>query len=194
MDEREYLLALYSFLPFGVKRLNLLHKYFGSYKKIWKSDKNDLSQLSISESIVNKFIIFRKNFNIKTYLNRLKSRPIKYISYLDSDYPENLKAVDSAPLILYYIGNLHKTDSNAIAIVGSRKMSSYGKEIAYKFSSEISSLGIVIVSGLALGIDAVAHKACIEVGGRGIVVLASGLDIISPLSNLWIAREVVKKG
>lgn len=194
MTDREYLVALYSFLPFGPARTRLLISYFGSAKDAWSASCKSLVEIGLKERTVEKFLGYRKSFNFTAYFNRLKKLSIQYVTINDSGYPENLTDIANSPVILYYIGKLAKGDRNAVAIVGSRKMSSYGREVTEKFASSLASMGVVIVSGLALGIDAVAHKACVEVSGRGLVVLASGLDTISPLTNKWIAQAVVKHG
>ncbi len=194
MTEREYLAALYSFQYFGPVRTNLLLNYFGSSETIWHKNRKDFLEVGLKDKIVDSFIEYKNKFELSSYFDKLKKLGIKFVTIKEDDYPENLRNIDSAPVVLYYIGTLHKSDKNAVAIVGSRKMSSYGREVTENFAAELSGLGIVIVSGLALGIDAVAHKTCAELGGRGIVVLASGLDTISPYTNRWIALQIVKKG
>ncbi len=109
-------------------------------------------------------------------------------------YPENLKTIQNPPERLYILGNVLKKDELAIAIVGSRRMTSYGKKMAYKFSFELARKGITIVSGLALGIDTIAHKAAIAAHGRTIAVLGSGIDVIYPPQNKKLAEEIIKNG
>lgn len=119
---------------------------------------------------------------------------IQVISLSSKLYPVNLKAIQNQPKKLFIIGNILKKDSLAVAIVGSRKMTSYGKKMAYKFSFELAKKGVTIVSGLASGIDAIAHKAALDAKGRTIAVLGSGLDIIYPPENKRLANEIVKTG
>jgi DNA processing protein len=193
-DNREYLVALCSYSYFGPQRIKLLLNYFGNPKKAWKASLSELKEIGLKEAKAAEFLKFKKDFENGDYFNRLKKFKIEYVTFNDKNYPENLKEINDFPPVLYYIGSLRRSDKNAVAIVGSRLGSSYGREVTENISAELSSLGIVIVSGLALGIDAVAHKACFEAGGRGIVVLASGLDTISPFTNRWIAIEIVKHG
>lgn len=194
MIEREFLAAIYSFKYFGPVRTKLLLSYFGSAEDIWHKDKKALLEVGLKEKVVEEFLDYRKKFSESNYFERLKRQFIKFVTISEDNYPENLIGIEGAPMVLYYIGSLHRSDRNAVAIVGSRKMSSYGREVTEKFAGELASVGVVIVSGLALGVDAIAHKACIEAGGRGIVVLASGLDTISPFTNKWIAVKIVKMG
>jgi len=194
MTARECLVALSAFENFGPARINLFLKYFGDSRKAWVAKAKDYLEIGLNSSVVDRFEGFRKHFEKSNYFIRLKASKIDFTTIYDTNYPENLREISDCPPVLYFIGHLRYSDKNAVAIVGSRKMSSYGREVTRQIASELAGLGVTIVSGLALGIDAVAHRACIEAGGRGIIVLASGLDIISPIANRWIAVELVKKG
>lgn len=109
-------------------------------------------------------------------------------------YPQNLKEIEGAPERLYIKGSLRPEDKLAVAIVGSRKMTAYGRETAELFSYELAEKGVSIVSGLARGIDTVAHKSALKAGGRTIAVLASGVDIIYPKENRQLAERIIKSG
>lgn len=194
MTERQALVALYSYIPFGPARTKLLVDYFGSAKAAWRGDRKKLFEIGLKVERVEDFIKYRNGFAQEAYFARLKKLKIDFSTTSDANYPENLLDLENAPTILYIRGKLSVNDSNAVAIVGSRKMTSYGREVAERFAGELASLGVTIVSGLALGVDAVAHKACLEAGGRAIAVFASGLDIITPASNFTLASEIVKKG
>ena len=183
MNERNYLAAVYSFSYFGPARTKLLIGFFGSARKVWQSDKKGLLEVGLKPGIVQKFSEYRRSFNLNLYFSRLKKLSVNYTTIEDKDYPENLKGLSDAPQVLYYRGTLRKSDKNAVAIVGSRKITSYGREVAKKFATELASYGVTVVSGLAFGVDIAAHEACLAAGGRTIAVLASGLDLITPVSN-----------
>jgi DNA processing protein len=120
---------------------------------------------------------------------------IKFISYLDDDYPPLLKSIFSAPLYLFVRGNLTKADlTRNIGIVGTRKATNYGKAMAKDFSSTLAKSGFTIISGLAYGIDSVAHKAAIEAGGRTIAVMATGCDQIYPPTNRELSEQIIENG
>lgn len=193
MDDK-FLIALYTFPNFGPQRTKLLVSFFGSAKNAWFATTKSLIEIGLKNEIVNKFEIYRRQFSVDDYFEKLKTQKIGVITADSEYYPKNLVGLDNAPLILYYRGNIKVISENSVAIVGTRKMTSYGKEVTYKFSYELSSLGISIISGLALGVDAVAHQACIDAGGIGIAVLASGLDYITPLTNYNLAVRLVKSG
>lgn len=194
MSEREYLLLLTSFIPFGPVRIKLLLSYFGSARRIWKADAKKLLQLGLGKEKALQFFEYRKNFKEKEYFNRLKKFSINFLTLNDKDYPENLKQLSNAPDVLYIKGKLKSADVNAVAIVGSRKMTAYGKEVTERFSSELASIGITIISGLARGIDTVSHQSALMANGRTIAVLGCGLDMVYPPENFKLAKEIERNG
>jgi DNA processing protein len=124
------------------------------------------------------------------------SSPSRKITINDKDYPSHLKEIHNPPKQLYIKGEIKNQDKVAIAIVGTRKYSAYGKQVTLDITSKLAKLGITIVSGLARGIDTFAHKAALEAGGRTIAVLGSGMDqkSFSPSCNYALGEEIVKNG
>ncbi len=192
MTEREYLISLSTFTLFGPKRVRLLVSYFKSASSVWRATRKDLLNLGIGASLVDKFIEHRSRFDFDDYVSGLKRHSIKVLLIDDPKYPENLKLIDDAPIVLYVRGNLKRSDTRAVAIVGTRSMTAYGREIAKKFAEELTGFGITIISGLAIGVDVEAQRSALKAGGRTISVLASGLDTISPISNKALALEFIK--
>ncbi|MDO8747327.1 MAG: DNA-processing protein DprA [Thermodesulfovibrionales bacterium] len=131
---------------------------------------------------------------IDAQLKKLDAGGIKIVSFSNKDYPEMLKNIEDAPIVLYIKGIIQKEDRYAVAIVGSRKYSSYGKLAAEKLSSELSSMGFTIVSGMARGIDTLAHTAAINSGGRSIAVLGSGIDVPYPPENRGLMEKLAASG
>jgi DNA processing protein len=192
MTQKEYLIALSTFIPLGPARLKLLISYFKKPGKVWNAPARDLTDTGLGTKIVEHFVRHRDSFDIDEYFKKLEKFSIKALTLFDDDYPGNLKKISDAPYVLYVKGKLARSDDRAVAIVGSRIMTSYGRDVARKFASELANFGITIISGLALGVDAEAQRAAFEAGGRTIAVLASGLDIISPLTNKALALEFIK--
>ncbi|MBU0572337.1 DNA-processing protein DprA [Patescibacteria group bacterium] len=124
------------------------------------------------------------------------NKEIYTADWQDKRYPENLLALpdNERPELLYISGKIRKRDRKAVAIVGSRKMTDYGKRMAAKFARELAKNKVTIISGLARGIDTIAHKAALSAGGRTIAVLGCGLDIIYPPENKALAERVRKNG
>ena len=131
---------------------------------------------------------------IDTQLKKLDANGIKIVTFSNKDYPEMLKNIEDAPIVLYIKGTIQKEDRYAVAIVGSRKYSPYGKLAAEKLSSELSSMGFTIVSGMARGIDTLAHTAAINSGGRSIAVLGSGIDVPYPPENRGLMEKLAASG
>ncbi|MFC1625176.1 DNA-processing protein DprA [Patescibacteria group bacterium] len=194
MTEREYLVGLYAFTSFGPKRLNLLLSFFGNAKEIWNSQKNHLIKLGISEKIASDFDRHKKSFDFEKYFKDLKKLSIKYLTFKDSNYPKNLIGLDDAPIILYVKGKLLDKDEKSIAVVGTRRNTLYGETITRSFTKDLVKSGFTIVSGLARGIDTLAHKTAIEQKGRTIAVLGCGLDQVYPPENTGLSEEIVKNG
>jgi len=121
---------------------------------------------------------------------------IKKITLSDSNYPRLLKEISDPPQVLYLKGEIKKEDETAIAIVGTRNYTSYGKRIAEEITSDLVERGITIISGLAKGIDTFVHKTALEKGGRTIAVLGSGIDLKSlyPASNRGLAEKIINNG
>jgi DNA processing protein len=194
MKEREYLVLICSYVPFGPARIGLLLNYFGSPKGVWEASRKKLLELGLKENVINDFIEFRSNLDPQNYFRQLAKLSVSYYARGDKEYPSNLAEIDDAPPVIYVKGAVKKADSCAVAIVGSRKMTSYGREVTEKFAGELASMGVTIVSGLARGIDTVAHKSAIGCGGRTIAVVASGLDKIYPPENVSLANAIIAKG
>lgn len=185
---------VYSFSGFGPVRTKLLLDYFGSSKYVWEITKKKLGETGLTEKLVQEFIAYRDKFDEKSYFNRLKNENTKTTTLYEDLYPQNLKLLKDAPVVLYYKGEFAASDESAVSIVGSRKMTSYGKTIAHTFSSELAEQGLTIVSGLAFGIDTVAHTAALSAKGRTIAVIASGIDTIYPASNKRLSEKIIENG
>lgn len=184
------MIFLSTFPPFGPKRIKLLSRYFKSSKRIWNASKKDLLDVGLSEQLVNKFSNHKQSFQEDIYLKRLSELGIKTTTLHDPDYPRNLREIDDAPSVLYYFGEILPSDKNSVAIVGTRKMTYYGKDVTQKFASELASWGITIVSGLARGVDTMAHATALAAGGRTIAVVGSGLDKIYPPENINLSKKI----
>jgi len=193
MTESQYLAAVYAFNYFGPARVKLLLSYFGKAGNIWKAQADKLIEIGLPGAKVCAFNDFRKSFDIKKYFSRLSNLKIGVVTILDKDYPRNLKDLDGAPSVIYFKGSLDCLKANSVAIVGSRKMTSYGREVTERFSGELAGFGVTIISGLARGVDTCAHRAALAAGGKTVAVLGNGLDSVYPPENSGLAQEIIKK-
>ncbi|MAG59771.1 DNA-protecting protein DprA [Candidatus Woesebacteria bacterium] len=206
MTERESWIAFSAFPQIGPARFTLIKKYFGNAKKAWKAPIGEYIKIGFSKKLADSFEKFRKEkFDIGSYLVQLDKLGIQVLRYDDTDYPERLKKIDDSPYILYVRKSLKSIRSIkntidikglsdvSVAVVGTRKMTSYGREVTERLVTELVNAGVTIISGLALGIDSVAHRTAIDTGGRTIAVLGGGLDEIYPPSNRQLAAEILGK-
>lgn len=117
-----------------------------------------------------------------------------YITINDIRYPENLRKIKNPPLKLYYKGNINLLSEKGIAIIGTRKITEYGRKIAKEFAKEIALRDIVVISGMAIGVDSVAHKEALNVNGKTIAVLGSGFSHIYPSENMDLFDNIIENG
>lgn len=190
MDDLLYYLGFSYFLGIGPIKFSLLKKHFGSAKKAYLSDKKELIEI-IGLSLTEKFIKFRDSFDPIKKIEELRKKEIKVLTVDDENYPKILKSISDPPICLYLKGSL-PNNNLTFAIVGTRSPTEYGKKLAYKFSKELTEAGFNIISGMAYGIDTIAHKACLDVQGKTIVVLGCGVDIVYPAANRSLYQSIIK--
>ncbi len=195
MSDSFYLLGFSNFSGIGPKRLRQLLDYFDSPKKAWVANNEELRTCGLGEKLIQSFLAFRGEFDLKKYLGHLSNKNIDFVTILDEDYPENLKNIPDAPALLYLKGKRELLKNPLkIGVVGTRKITSYGETVTEEFVKNLVDSGFIIVSGLALGVDAKAHKTALENNGLTIAVLGSGVDICIPTENKDIYDEICKKG
>lgn len=175
--------------------LELLINKYGSLEKLWNlsnfefSKNSFLTQMEISDL---------GNINYRKNLDQIYEYLIKYniqiIGFDDFRYPIKLKFIDNRPKVLFVKGNISNINNESVAIVGSRNASNYGIKNAKYFSESLSKKGLVIISGLAKGIDSIVHKSVLACGGITYAILAHGLDFVYPKVNLDLFMDIIKSG
>lgn len=185
--------ALALFPKFGAKRFKKLYSYFPEMKGAFFASYHQLKEVGLEEEIILEFIEKRKKIEPEKEWEKLEKNEIKIITIKDENYPLHLKEIYCPPAILYFKGNLEK-EEYSIAVVGTRKPTSYGKQAALEIVRELAQNGLTIISGLAIGIDSLAHQATLEARGRTLAILGNGLDDIYPKSNQKLAEEIIQKG
>lgn len=190
----KYWVALSTNLNIGAKTFKKLENAFCGMDRVWKASDKEFQDKGINPKIVEMVKDVRKNKNPDEELEKLAKYKIGVLTSKDQDYPELLKEVPDAPALLYFKGNLASISRAAVAVVGSRKFSYYGQKVTEFIVGPLAQAGIVIVSGLALGIDSIAHKNTIENNGITIAVLGNGLDAIYPSNNRYLADKIVQSG
>lgn len=195
MNDTERLLILNMIEDLGSIRTQSLLEHFGSLDRVFNAGEDELKRAEgIGPKIAPKIIQSIKDIDIKKELELVKRCGVKILTFLDKNYPKNLKNIYDPPVVLYVKGEILPVDDAAIAIVGSRLASFYGIKTAERFGYELASRGITIVSGLARGIDSSAHKGALKAKGRTLAVLGSGLLNIYPEEHMELADEISERG
>ena len=196
LDELAYWIAFSRVMGIGPVRFQMLLDFFKEdVASAWRASSKDLIGVGLDQRTLESFIKQRANIDPANELKRLDKLRIQVITWKDAGYPPLLRKMDYAPPVLYACGQLVEDDLRyTIGIVGTRKMSTYGRQVTEHFTRDLVKGRITIVSGLALGIDTVAHNTALDEGGRTIAVLACGLDTIYPPSNYHLAKQIVDSG
>jgi DNA processing protein len=195
MPDHIYWLALNLIPDIGPVRGRRLLSVFGTPETIFHMSSNELKKTGeISEKSVKQIVGFNQWDRVKKEIDSLIKNQIKLVTINDKEYPENLKHIPDAPLLLYMKGEIKEDDRYAVAVVGSRIPTDYGLLSAEKISSRISSYGLTVVSGMARGVDAASHRGAIRAKGRTIAVLGSGIDVPYPVENKRLMGEIEDSG
>lgn len=192
----KHLNALNKINGLGSASLKKLLAYFGSAEIAWQAKLQDLARSGIGESLAQKIAEEKGKINPAEEMAKLEKENIQITTLEDENYPSLLKEIHNPPFVLYVRGEIDFNASPMIAIVGSRKFTDYGLSAAQKFARELSQAGFIIVSGMALGIDAIAHQAALEAGGKTVAVLGSSVDDknIFPRNNFNLGQEIIRSG
>ncbi len=196
VDNRLFDMAFSHIMGVGPLTYSKLVRHFTSSSAAYQAREHDLLQV-LGPILTDVITTFRKKFDPYKKLQELSKANITVVTQTDLNYPPALLAISDAPICLYVKGNLglfnFKKDF-MFAVVGTRRSSVYGIDMTKKIAGGLTRSGMVIVSGMALGIDTAAHEACLDEGGRTIVVLGNGVDYIYPYQNADLYHRVVATG
>lgn len=183
-------------IPFiGAVTFRRLVEEFGSAEKVFQADSFRLRAVKYmrEEAVQAISSCDPEKVGLKEW-EKASKLGFKVLHFGGADYPENLKNIHDPPPVLYMAGETGKNDKNAIAVVGSRDPTEYGKKVTARISSDLVNAGVTIVSGMARGIDSEAHRSAIANGGRTIAVLGCGLDIVYPPENVRLFKAIAENG
>lgn len=194
-DNLKYWLALNNIPELGPVTIKKMWDHFGDIEKVWGAKESEIMGIEgINRKAAMAFIEQRAKADPEEQLAMVNKNKVSVLTLEDGDYPPNLKNIYDPPPVLYIKRELKKTDEKALAIVGTRRASSYGLEIAKRLAFELAGMGITIVSGLASGIDTAAHKGALEAKGRTLAIFGCGVDIIFPAENRELTKEIESSG
>jgi len=178
----------------GPKRTRLLLDHFGDLAQAWEASASDLAAAGLDKRSIEALRETRAAVSLDGEMARIRETGVTLLTWNGSDYPKLLREIPSAPPLLYVRGEVLPRDELAVAVVGTRKASVYGREVTQMLVRELAACGVGIVSGLARGIDSEAHRAALDAGGRNLAVLGSGVDVIYPSENRRLAQRIVENG
>lgn len=194
MDELKYWLAFSTVKGVGAVRFRKLISHFGQLSNAWNASAEALLAAGMTEKIAAGIVLQRNKLDVDTLEEALVRKGIKTLTWNDSKYPRYLKEINQPPPVLYYRGSIEPQDELAIAIVGTRNVTSYGRQLTKDTAAYLAGNGVTIVSGLARGVDAIAHQAALDIGGRTLAVLGSGVDVIYPPEHRKLAEKIIRQG
>jgi DNA processing protein len=193
-DQRVYWLG-FSLVPgIGGGRLKRLLEVFGTPEAAWKAPDQALRAAGLPRDALSALLRARRELDLQRELDRIEAGGFVLLTWDDDEYPSRLKEIDYPPPVLYAWGEFGSPDSLSVAVVGTRRPSSYGRGVARSVAAALAGSGVTVVSGLARGIDGIAHRAAMEVGGRTIAVLGSGVDQIYPPEHRKLAEAIAESG
>ncbi len=195
-NSMKYLNALNKIEGVGPQKIKMLLSFFGSFEAAWKAGPEELMRSGINKTLAEKIAERRMEINPDEEWEKLRKENIKIIALDNPLYPSLLKEIPNPPYVIYVKGELDMNSAPAISIVGSRKYTSYGYQTALSFAKELADAGLIVVSGMAIGIDSFAHQGALNANGATAAVLGSSLENnhIGPRSNFKLAENILEKG
>ena len=193
IDELKYWVAFNRVPRVGRARFMALERHFGSLEAAWRAGPHDLQAAGIDSRTALRIVTRRGTVDPDQEMERLDAASARALTWHDDEYPARLKEIYDLPPVLYVKGEL-PDEERLIAVVGTRKPTAYGREAARVLSHDLAKAGVTIVSGLARGVDGIAHRAALEAGQRTIAILGSGIDVIYPREHASLADEIVENG
>ena len=185
----------FSFIPsIGRARLNRIETHFGNLEDAWNAEPAELTRAGLDSTVVRALVSWRPRVALDAEMEKLERCGVRVLTWHDAGYPSRLKEIHDYPPVLYVRGSLLPEDEWCLAVVGTRRATAYGRQVAEEIVADLAGSSITIASGLAKGIDTIAHRSAVDAGGRSIAVFACGLDTVYPIENVGLARRIVQQG
>ena len=193
-EQLRYRIAFSHVPGIGRVKLSLLESYFGDLARAWHASSDQLRTAGLDAKAADSLTRVRDTLDLDVELEKLEKYSVKAVSLDDPAYPPRLKEIYDYPPLLYVRGDILPEDECAVAVVGTRRPTIYGKQAAEDMATNLAHSKITVVSGLAAGVDSVAHRAALQAGRRTIAVAACGLDLVYPGSHVALARQIMEQG
>jgi len=192
--EKKYWVGFNLVRGVGPVRLRALLDHFGSIQTAWQAPHDVLRNTGLPAKVVENLIQVRAEVDLERIMDRLEECHVNVCTWEDDDYPRLLKEIDQPPPLIYVRGSILDEDEWAVGIVGTRRMTAYGKQVTEQLAAHLAVNGVTVVSGLARGVDAAAHQAALHNKGRTFAVLGCGVDVIYPPENRKLAEQIMEAG
>jgi DNA processing protein len=192
--ERSYWIAFSRVARIGRVRVSQLEEHFGRLEHAWSASAGELKAAGLDSGTVSSCIAARQSVRPGDEFEELARHGVRALTWHDEQYPKLLREVYDRPPVLYVRGELTAADEWAVAVVGTRRVTVYGRQVAEEMARGLAANRVTVVSGLARGVDAIAHRAALESGGRTIAVLACGLDLVYPPEHKRLAEQIIERG
>ncbi len=192
--ERTYWIAFAAIRGIGRVRIQQMEEHFGSLSDAWRATPGELRSAGLDDAALRAIAEGRTSIEPEREAQKLQEYNVRPYTWHDDEYPKQLREIYDRPAVLFVRGQLLQSDEWAVAVVGTRRVSVYGRQVAEEMARGLAVNRVTVVSGLARGVDAVAHRATLETGGRTIAVLACGLDLIYPPEHKRLAEQITERG
>jgi DNA processing protein len=193
-DSRKYWVGFNLVKGIGPVRLKSLLDVFGDAKSAWYASPDELREVGLNTKLIENLATARASISLEKIWEDIHNQGIKVLTWGDDDYPARLREVSPSPPVLYIRGEIKPEDEWSVAIVGTRRITAYGRQVTERIATTLAHAGVTVVSGLARGVDGVAHKAALEAGGRTLAVLGCGVDRVYPPEHRKLVEQILEKG
>ncbi|MGQ9584174.1 MAG: DNA-processing protein DprA [Anaerolineae bacterium] len=178
----------------GPMRQRALLDHFGSLERAWEASAEELRRAGLDRRSIENLVQTRRAISLEDEVARVERSGAWVVTWESPNYPANLRHISDAPPLLYVRGTLTPNDEWAVAMVGTRRATVYGREVTRRLAGDLARSGVTVVSGLARGIDGIAHQAALEAGGRTLAVLGCGIDQVYPAEHARLAQRIEEQG
>ena len=194
MTDSKYWVAFTRIHSLGTIKFRHLERHFGSLEQAWTADLGEFKAADIDDKTARTIVSERAGISPDAEMEALDRAEVKALTWDHPMYPPRLKEISDPPPVLYMRGALRPEDERSVAVVGTRKATAYGREVASSLTRDLAASGVTVVSGLARGVDSIAHRAALEANGRTIAVFGCGLDVVYPPEHARLAQEIGETG
>jgi DNA processing protein len=194
MDSKVYWVGFNLVKGIGAVRVKGLLDTFGSLETAWQASADQLRAAGLPPKALENLLRVRRDCSLEMIWENLQRREVEVFTWEDEAYPSHLREIDQPPPVLYVRGTFTPEDEWSVAIVGTRRMTTYGRQVAEELGLFLAQHGLTVVSGLARGVDRIAHEAAVKGNGRTIAVLGSGVDRIYPPEHQKLAEQIMAQG